>query len=201
MRNAISWTCLATLVSVVLTVPASSKTVTLTEARKAIERAGPQASDADVALAYPDFELHPDHAPRAWFVTATDNGCLYLVPSEELDPAADAAINVVKWERDHREVRWVGASCQTGEFISGHGTLFSVDTNLRNAGRIRKVYSRETGTMVKGVFNGIVEYRSGTDPEMTNPESSGKGKYFGGCYNPPKRYVLKGALMCQPRLP
>jgi hypothetical protein len=201
MRNWIGAAALAMIAVVVAAAPASQSGMTLVQAREALALAGPPASDADVARAYPRFMLHPDHGPRPWFVAKTTNGCLFFQASEAISPKVDHARLVMAWSRDVSRITWTGTPCTPGKPITGQGTLSMADTDFRNTGRSRITYYVRSGRMVGGVWQGMVESSYGPSLALDQHIAHRPAEYFGGCMNLSPRYVEKGTLMCQPRLP
>ncbi|MDL2353384.1 MAG: hypothetical protein QFC78_11130 [Pseudomonadota bacterium] len=202
MRKTIMTLILCSLTTAALAAPTSRASPAVAAAQQAIAAAGPNATDAQVQAAYPRFMLHPDHPPETWFVASTDSGCLYFnhVFMWDSAPPNKVLAKVAAWKRDHFNVKWTGSPCTKGQLISGAGTLSWGDMNTRNTVGSKRAdgFEKWTGTMVEGVFVGVVHRVYSRDEAATIFQTF---ELFGGCFNNNPADEGRKSQMCQPRVP
>lgn len=118
-----------------------------------------------------------------WHLWRTDQGCLYYNPAAWT--AAKAATYRKTW---YFSIRWEGSPCEPGKLINGAGTLVQVSNLKVTSGSPGKGINRYAGTMVNGLWNGLVvhsdEYPQGSSTYRPFKRTMGCSDDLGPCTPP-----------------
>lgn len=148
-----------------------------------------------VAPSLPAYAQEQPYQGGIWYLWRTDEGCLFYQAAGWT--AAQAAEIRRTW---FHSLTWEGSPCTPGKLINGTGALVEVQNLKVTAGKAGRGINRRAGTMVNGVWNGLVtlsdEYPDGskTYPPQYHAMGCVKSAFRPPpCNSPRSRVELLGA--------